>query len=136
MVQLVLLQPEFWPTGLGGYDENGSWQSGFEPYATYFHRVALTLNPCGVGKPILSGPGWGNVNTQDPSWFTQVINQGKCYLWESNTHFYPYINNETVTASELLSQWLLDFGLDKFKGYARIAKDAGLDVRISETNSL
>jgi len=59
MVQLVLLQPEFWPTGLGGYDENGSWQSGFEPYATYFHRVALALNPCSVGKPHLVRPRLG-----------------------------------------------------------------------------
>lgn len=54
-----ILQPEFWPTGLGGYDEKGQWQSGFEPFAAYFHRVATALNPCSDGKPILSGPGWG-----------------------------------------------------------------------------
>eukprot|EP00882_Tetradesmus_deserticola_P023714 GHRQ01025821.1.p2 GENE.GHRQ01025821.1~~GHRQ01025821.1.p2 ORF type:complete len:149 (+),score=31.46 GHRQ01025821.1:106-552(+) len=53
------VQPEFWPTGLGGYDEKGKWQSGFEAYAAYFHRVASELNPCSDGKPILSGPGWG-----------------------------------------------------------------------------
>jgi hypothetical protein len=48
----------------------------------------------------------------------------------------PYINNETVTAPELLSQWLQDFALDKFKAYVSIAKKAGLPVRISETNSM
>jgi hypothetical protein len=48
----------------------------------------------------------------------------------------PYINNETVTAPELLSQWLQDFALDKFKAYVGIAKKAGLPVRISETNSM
>ncbi|WIA13252.1 hypothetical protein OEZ85_006841 [Tetradesmus obliquus] len=129
-------EPEFWPTGLGGYDEKGQWQSGFEAYAAYFHRVATALNPCSDGKPILSGPGWGNVNTQDPSWFAKVLGAGKCYLWEANTHYYPYINNETVTAPELLSQWLQDFALDKFKAYVGIAKKAGLPVRISETNSM
>jgi hypothetical protein len=29
----------------------------------------------------------GNVNTQDPSWFAKVLGQGKCYLWEANTHY-------------------------------------------------
>ena len=54
------MQPEFWPTGLGGYDNNGKWQDGFDAYAKYFHRVATTLNPCGK-KPFLSGPGWGEL---------------------------------------------------------------------------
>jgi hypothetical protein len=27
------------------------------------------------------------VNTQDPSWFAKVLSQGKCYLWEANTHY-------------------------------------------------
>lgn len=48
----------------------------------------------------------------------------------------PYINNETATAPELLSQWLQDFALDKFKAYVGLAKKAGLPVRISETNSM
>jgi hypothetical protein len=56
------LQPEFWPTGLGGYSSTtGQWQAGFEAYAQHFHRVAQALNPCGLpgGQKILSGPGWG-----------------------------------------------------------------------------
>jgi hypothetical protein len=78
----------------------------------------------------------GNVNTQDPSWFDQVVAKGKCYLKEVNTHYYPYINNETVTAPELLSQWLQDFALEKFKVYAKTAHDRDLQIRISETNNL
>lgn len=79
----------------------------------------------------------GNVNTQDPSWFAKIVDQGaNCYFWESNTHYYPYINNETVTNQELLSQWLQDFALDKFKAYAAISKKEGLNIRISETNSM
>jgi hypothetical protein len=78
----------------------------------------------------------GNVNTQDPSWFDQVVAKGKCYLKEVNTHYYPYINNETVTAPELLSQWLQDFALEKFKVYAKTAHDHNLQIRISETNNL
>lgn len=62
--------------------------------------------------------------------------KGKCYLKEVNTHYYPYINNETVTAPELLSQWLQDFALEKFKVYAKVAQDYNLPIRISETNSL
>jgi hypothetical protein len=61
-MSIFFLQPEFWPTGLGGYDEKGKWQAGFEAYAAYFHRVATALNPCSDGKPILSGPGWGECN--------------------------------------------------------------------------
>jgi hypothetical protein len=47
-----------------------------------------------------------------------------------------YINNETVTAPELLSQWLQDFALEKFKVYEKKARENNLDIRISETNSL
>jgi hypothetical protein len=78
----------------------------------------------------------GNVNTQDPAWFADVIAKGRCYLKEVNAHYYPYINNETVTPPELLSQWLQDSALDKFKVYEKMAREAGLDIRISETNSL
>jgi hypothetical protein len=78
----------------------------------------------------------GNVNTQDPNWFAEVVAKGKCYLKEVNTHYYPYINNETVTAPELLSQWLQDFALEKFKVYHKIAHAQGLQIRISETNNL
>jgi hypothetical protein len=57
------LQPEFWPTGLGGYNvTTGQWQAGFQAYAQHFHQVAQALNPCGVtpgGQKLLSGPGWG-----------------------------------------------------------------------------
>ncbi len=59
-----------------------------------------------------------------------------CYLKELNIHYYPYINNETVTASELLAQPLQDFGLSKFGEYNRIASKEKLGIRISETNSL
>jgi hypothetical protein len=41
-----------------------------------------------------------------------------------------------VTAPELLSQWLQDFALEKFKVYAKIAQEHKLDIRISETNNL
>lgn len=47
-----------------------------------------------------------------------------------------YVDNTTVTAQQILSQDLQDFGLDKFKNYVRIAKAANLPLRISETNSL
>jgi hypothetical protein len=46
------------------------------------------------------------------------------------------VDNTTVTAQQILSQDLQDFGLDKFKNYVRIAKAANLPLRISETNSL
>lgn len=52
------LQPEFWPTGLGGWDEKGNWKAGFGPYSQWFDRAARTLNPCGTAA-FLSGPGWG-----------------------------------------------------------------------------
>lgn len=47
-----------------------------------------------------------------------------------------YVDNTTVTAQQILSQDLLDFGVDKAKNYVRIAKAANLPLRISETNSL
>lgn len=64
------------------------------------------------------------------------MSKGKCYLKEANTHYYPYINNETVTAPELLSQWLQDSALEKFRVYAKAAADRNLPIRISETNNL
>lgn len=57
-VYVCCLQPEFWPNGLGGWDEKGEWKSGFGPYSQWFDKVARTLNPCGT-TPFLSGPGWG-----------------------------------------------------------------------------
>jgi hypothetical protein len=48
----------------------------------------------------------------------------------------PYIDNSTVTASQLLSEDLQQFGMSKFRDYQRIAASAGLGLRISETNSL
>ena len=48
----------------------------------------------------------------------------------------PYINNVTVDAKGLLAQDLQDFGLDKFKWLHGVARDSGLNLRISETNSL
>jgi hypothetical protein len=58
---LPLLQPEFWPTGLGGRTPKGDWKGGFDAFANYFHQVAQQLAPCGSGKKILSGPGWGEL---------------------------------------------------------------------------
>jgi hypothetical protein len=53
----VALQPEYWPTGIGGW-ASGSWKPGFDAYVAWFDKVALQLNPCGQRKRI-SGPGWG-----------------------------------------------------------------------------
>lgn len=50
--------------------------------------------------------------------------------------YYPYINNVTVDTKGLLAQDLQDFGLEKFKWLYGVAQDAGLRLRISETNSL
>jgi hypothetical protein len=54
----VHVQPEFWPAGLGGYNETGDWKPGFAAYTQWFDRVARSLNPCGT-PAFLSGPGWG-----------------------------------------------------------------------------
>lgn len=80
----------------------------------------------------------GNVNTQDPNWLRIVLSNGKAcgYLWEANTHYYPYIDNATVTAEQLLAQPLQDFGVARFKAYVKIADSFGLPLRISEANSL
>lgn len=81
----------------------------------------------------------GNVNTQDPNWLKIVLSNGKAcgYLWEANTHYYPYIDNTTVTADQLLSQDLQDFGLRFFNPYLKIAQEGhSLPLRISEANSL
>lgn len=58
--RVVHTQPEFWPAGLGGWDTNGTWASGFGPYSQWFDRAARSLNPCGTA-PFLSGPGWGEL---------------------------------------------------------------------------
>ncbi|WIA40051.1 hypothetical protein OEZ86_013470 [Tetradesmus obliquus] len=131
-------EPEFWPTGLGGRNEKGEWRGGFDAFATYFHRVAQQLAPCGSGKRVLSGPGWGNVNTQPHNWLARIMWTGKkCgYMWEVNVHYYPYIDNTTVSAEELLSQSLQDVGLDKYREYQRLADQGGMRLRISEMNSL
>jgi hypothetical protein len=74
------LQPEFWPTGLGGYNATtGQWQAGFEAYAQHFHRVAQALNPCSLpgGKKILSGPGWGE---QAAGWHNFCSRLGLVFL--------------------------------------------------------
>ncbi len=82
-------------------------------------------------------PGAGNVNTQPIKWTARVMYDGKgCYLKELNVHYYPYINNETVTAAELLAQPLQDFGLATFGEYQRLGAKEKLGIRISETNSL
>lgn len=81
----------------------------------------------------------GNLNTQDPNWLKIVLSNGKAcgYLWEANAHYYPYINNATVTADELLSQSLQNVGLDRLAAYRKIAQEGhGLQLRISEANSL
>jgi hypothetical protein len=81
----------------------------------------------------------GNLNTQDPNWLKIVLNNGKScgYLWEANSHYYPYINNATVTAEQLLSQPLQDVGIGRLQAYTKIAWDGfKLDLRISEANSL
>ena len=68
-----------------------------------------------------------------------MLNNGKScgYLWEANSHYYPYINNATVTAEQLLSQPLQDVGLERLQAYTKIAWDGfNLDLRISEANSL
>ncbi|WIA29580.1 hypothetical protein OEZ86_012072 [Tetradesmus obliquus] len=133
-------EPEFWPTGLGGYNTTtGQWQEGFEAYAAHFHAVATALNPCSLpgGKRMLSGPGWGNVNTQPINWMADVLWAGKgCYLGEASVHYYPYIDNATVTAPQLLAEELQQFGLSKFRDYQRVAASASLQLRVSETNSL
>jgi hypothetical protein len=61
----------------------------FDPYSRYFHRTAAALNGCNSGrKPILSGPGWGNVNTIDAKWVAQMTKYDgmKCYMREMNVH--------------------------------------------------
>lgn len=130
-------EPEFWPSGLGGWGKDGKWKKGFEAYADWFDRVARAINPCGSGK-MLSGPGWGNLNTQPVKWTATTLYRGKdCYLKEVNLHYYPYVNNHTVTARELLSQPLQDFGVEKYKEFHRIVTDKEkIGIRISETNSL
>jgi hypothetical protein len=81
----------------------------------------------------------GNLNTQDPNWLRIVLNNGKScgYLSEANAHYYPYIDNTTVTAEQLLSQPLQDVGLARLKAYVDIAwNNNNLQLRISEANSL
>ena len=83
-------EPEFWLSGVGGYDpKNGNkFVPGFEAYNQHFNRAALKINPCKDGRAKLSGPGWGNVNTIDAKWFQQHANMpdAKCYLRELTVH--------------------------------------------------
>ena len=78
------------------------------------------------------------MNTQPTKWTAGVLYKGKdCYLKEMNIHYYPYINNETVTARELLSQPLQDFAIQQYKDIQKIVTDKEkIGIRISETNSL
>jgi hypothetical protein len=90
LLLLLLLQPEFWPTGLGGYDAKGKWKPGIDAYAKWFDVVARQVSPCKHREDprLLSGPGWGNVNTQPTSWMARVMYTGKdCYLAEMNIHY-------------------------------------------------
>ena len=50
--------------------------------------------------------------------------------------YYPYVNNATIDAKGLLDQKLQDFGLEKFGWLYKVSRSAGLDIRLSETNSL
>ena len=132
-------EPEFWvPYGLGGWTADGKWVGGFEAYAQYYRRLALELNPCSMKKPLLAGPGWGNVNTQDVKWFSRILNDDvdKCYNREAAIHYYPYVQNTTVDAKELLAQDLLDFGIEKYSVYQKISTSYKLPLRVSEANSL
>jgi hypothetical protein len=52
--------------------------------------VACQVSPCKHRQDprLLSGPGWGNVNTQPTSWMARVLYTGKdCYLAEMNIHY-------------------------------------------------
>jgi len=84
----ALQQPEFWLTGVGGYDEGSTtFKAGFDSYAKYFHRTATKLNPCGT-KPMMAGPGWGNVNTIDAKWVASMAKAdgATCYMRELSMH--------------------------------------------------
>jgi hypothetical protein len=132
-------EPEFWePNGLGGWTADGKWVGGFEAYAQYYRRLALQLNPCSMKKPLLAGPGWGNVNTQDPKWFARILHDDvdRCYNREAAVHYYPYVQNTTIDAKGLLAQDLLDFGVEKYTVYQKMATSYRLPLRISEANSL
>jgi hypothetical protein len=85
---------------------------------------------------VLALPGWGNVNTQDLSWLKTVAAAGRCYMRELAVHYYPYVNNATIDAKGLLEQWLLDFGVGKFRENLAIARGYNYALRVSETNSL
>jgi hypothetical protein len=62
---VCFVQPEFWLTGLGAWNDQGKWVGGFDAYKKRFHKIALALNPCGT-KPFLSGPGWGECAEPHP----------------------------------------------------------------------
>lgn len=83
-------EPEFWLSGVGGYDpkQGNKFVPGFDAYNQHFHRSAMQINPCKDGKAKLAGPGWGNVNTIDAKWFQQHVNMpdAKCYLRELTVH--------------------------------------------------
>lgn len=150
-------EPEFWPSGIGGYRPARSlnFQSGPDNFLEYWTEAAKEINPCGVDlatgrknansnekatAPIptaaLSGPSWGNVNTIDPSIVKRMAERNKCSLREMNVHYYPYVDNTTITAPELLAEPLVQFGVEKFTVLQRLAAGHGYKMRISETNSL
>ncbi|KAF6259982.1 hypothetical protein COO60DRAFT_1509569 [Scenedesmus sp. NREL 46B-D3] len=137
---MALAQKNLSPASVIGFElgNEGEWKGGFDAFAKYFHSVAQQLAPCGSGKRILSGPGWGNVNTQPHNWMARIMWTGKeCgYMWEVNVHYYPYIDNTTVTQEQLLAQSLQDIGLEKYREYQRLADQGKMRLRISETNSL
>lgn len=150
-------EPEFWPRGVGGYRpaRSTNFVNGPDAFLDYWTDAAKELNPCGVDlatgrknaqsnekakAPIataaLSGPSWGNVNTIDPSIMRRMAERNKCALKEMNVHYYPYVDNTTITAPELLAEPLVQFGVEKYRVLQQIAQSAGYRTRISETNSL
>jgi hypothetical protein len=150
-------EPEFWPRGVGGYRPARSlnFVSGAEAFLDYWTDAAKELNPCEIDletgrrnpqsnerarAPIptaaMSGPSWGNVNTIEPSIVRRMAERNRCSLKEMNVHYYPYVDNTTITAPELLAEPLVQFGVEKYRVLQQLATNAGYRMRISETNSL
>ena len=153
-------EPEFWPSGVGGYSpvRSTAFKPGVDAFLDYWTDAAKELNPCGAdmatGRKLdsraaaeaakktpvptawLSGPSWGNVNTIDPSVVRRMAERNRCSLREMNVHYYPYVDNTTITAPELLAEPLVAFGVEKFEVLQRQAQARGYRMRISETNSL
>ncbi|KIY93569.1 hypothetical protein MNEG_14394 [Monoraphidium neglectum] len=87
-------EPEFWPDSVGGFKAKDpkKFVPGFDAYAEYFDRVATAINGCpkngSAPNPMLSGPGWGNVNTIDAKWLSKHARMkgAKCYMRELSVH--------------------------------------------------